>query len=312
MSYAFARYDGDNDGELNKVEAQNVFVAFGMEDNVAERFKQVDTDSNERISMEEWQFAGNVHPPLAIRITTFDGFVETRPMESADFGHDFRHTPGLTFRGIVATADPIEACEPLTGHYTDKVVLANRGTCEFCAKAVSAQAAGAKAIMIANGDDTVEHMTIGSCGQEVTIPSIMVPFSVGEELVGERYRSSYVDFPMCLSASPMKPGFGLEECDDGNTVSGDGCSAACMSECGNNVVSDDEECDDGNRLDFDGCSSKCKLEQGLYQCSDPSGCHTKCGDGFTVTAGCFLSGTLNAFACRRFPGFDFFWVIQRE
>ena len=53
-----------------------------------------------------------------------------------------------------------------------------------------------------------------------------------------------------------------EECDDGNTVSGDGCSADCMDEyCGDGIVNDnDEECDDGNTNDNDGCSPSCMLE----------------------------------------------------
>jgi hypothetical protein len=54
-----------------------------------------------------------------------------------------------------------------------------------------------------------------------------------------------------------------EECDDGNTVDGDGCSAACLVEhipCGNGVLEPDEECDDRNRADGDGCSATCRLE----------------------------------------------------
>ena len=55
-----------------------------------------------------------------------------------------------------------------------------------------------------------------------------------------------------------------EECDDGNTVSGDGCSATCQNEtgpeCGNNVVEAGEQCDDGNTDDGDGCSSTCEWE----------------------------------------------------
>jgi cysteine-rich repeat protein len=43
---------------------------------------------------------------------------------------------------------------------------------------------------------------------------------------------------------------GEEECDDGNIVSGDGCSDVCMievpePECGNGVIESEEECDDG-------------------------------------------------------------------
>jgi cysteine-rich repeat protein len=56
-----------------------------------------------------------------------------------------------------------------------------------------------------------------------------------------------------------------EECDDGNTESGDGCSAACLvesaGECGNGEVEPGEECDDGNTESGDGCTADCRLEQ---------------------------------------------------
>src|SRR5881628_2080041 len=53
-----------------------------------------------------------------------------------------------------------------------------------------------------------------------------------------------------------------EQCDDGNTVSGDGCSAACQREprCGDGVVDPGEQCDDGNTVSGDGCSAACRLE----------------------------------------------------
>ena len=57
-----------------------------------------------------------------------------------------------------------------------------------------------------------------------------------------------------------------EECDDGNTDDGDGCSSVCEieeeeAECGNGTVEGDEECDDGNVIDGDGCSSTCAMEE---------------------------------------------------
>ncbi len=56
-----------------------------------------------------------------------------------------------------------------------------------------------------------------------------------------------------------------EECDDGNTVSGDGCSSTCTLEspvpvCGNGIVEGGEECDDGNTISGDGCSASCTIE----------------------------------------------------
>ena len=48
-----------------------------------------------------------------------------------------------------------------------------------------------------------------------------------------------------------------EECDDGNTLLLDGCDDACLFECGNNVTAGDEECDDGDRVGGDGCDENC-------------------------------------------------------
>ncbi len=66
-----------------------------------------------------------------------------------------------------------------------------------------------------------------------------------------------------------------EDCDDGNKVSGDGCSSSCSIEtgwtcddsqpsvctpiCGDGLVLGGEECDDGNTVEGDGCSSLCTL-----------------------------------------------------
>lgn len=57
---------------------------------------------------------------------------------------------------------------------------------------------------------------------------------------------------------------GNEECDDGNSTSGDGCSSVCRYErvccCGDGIVNAGEDCDDGNTTSGDGCSSSCKTE----------------------------------------------------
>ncbi len=56
---------------------------------------------------------------------------------------------------------------------------------------------------------------------------------------------------------------GDEICDDGNTTSGDGCSADCLSDetCGNGIVDVNEACDDGNTVGGDGCSADCKSDE---------------------------------------------------
>ncbi|MBN1609987.1 MAG: DUF4215 domain-containing protein [Polyangiaceae bacterium] len=69
------------------------------------------------------------------------------------------------------------------------------------------------------------------------------------------------------------PGY-FEECDDGNTIDGDGCSSTCVLEplCGDALVTGPEECDDGNTHPGDGCSDTCTLEPD-WVCGDrPSVC----------------------------------------
>jgi len=90
-----------------------------------------------------------------------------------------------------------------------------------------------------------------------------------------------------------------EECDDGNTASGDGCSPTCTNEgmnpheagvlvpppppnttvapphCGDGTVDADEECDDGGTTGVDGCSSICKNEGMVttMRCRHNNECH---------------------------------------
>jgi cysteine-rich repeat protein len=84
-----------------------------------------------------------------------------------------------------------------------------------------------------------------------------------------------------------------EECDDGNRLDHDGCSATCQVEgfCGNGDVEPGEECDDSNFDDGDGCTSTCRTEVGCgdgrlevgEQCDDDNltdgdGCNALCQD----------------------------------
>ncbi|WP_053066238.1 amidohydrolase family protein [Archangium gephyra] len=57
---------------------------------------------------------------------------------------------------------------------------------------------------------------------------------------------------------------GKEQCDDGNTANGDGCSKSCTTEsaqavCGNGDKEVGEACDDGNQVDGDGCQNNCSI-----------------------------------------------------
>ncbi|MET0341771.1 MAG: DUF4215 domain-containing protein [Polyangiales bacterium] len=95
---------------------------------------------------------------------------------------------------------------------------------------------------------------------------------------------------------------GVEACDDGNVLDGDGCSAACAREpgfdctrpgfgcaravvCGDGQVDPSEQCDDGNSTGGDGCSVDCKAIENTFVCPTPGQpCVGTmiCGDGKVV------------------------------
>ena len=66
-----------------------------------------------------------------------------------------------------------------------------------------------------------------------------------------------------------------EECEDGNTETGDGCSdeceveegfyctddypSVCTTKCSDSIKAGKEECDDGNTQNDDSCDSECKI-----------------------------------------------------
>ena len=122
-----------------------------------------------------------------------------------------------------------------------------------------------------------------------------------------------------------------EKCDDGNTESGDGCTANCQQveadfacptpgspcvstvKCGDGKISPGTEtCDDGNANAKDGCDATCKTEPG-WDCEVAGElCVPHCGDGMivgdeecefyngatpTAGAGCGID-------CRIEPGWD--------
>jgi cysteine-rich repeat protein len=84
-----------------------------------------------------------------------------------------------------------------------------------------------------------------------------------------------------------------EGCDDGNTVSGDGCSETCAIEtanpvCGNGTMETGEFCDDGNTSDGDGCSASCEVQSlcgnGTIEAGEACDDHnTASGDGCSPT-----------------------------
>lgn len=90
-----------------------------------------------------------------------------------------------------------------------------------------------------------------------------------------------------------------EECDDGNSLPGDGCSGVCKIEshfvcpevgspcvstivCGDGALGPGEACDDGNRAEGDGCAPDCRKVAIGYACRVEGEACVRvyvCGDG---------------------------------
>ena len=93
---------------------------------------------------------------------------------------------------------------------------------------------------------------------------------------------------------------GTEECDDGNTTGGDGCTSECKFElgwscltpgvrcqpkCGDGLQTGGELCDDGNTLGADGCSADCSKVETGWSCPAPGvRCQPICGDSLRTGA----------------------------
>jgi cysteine-rich repeat protein len=123
-------------------------------------------------------------------------------------------------------------------------------------------------------DGCHNNCKIPTCGDGLLDPSF------GEACDLGMMNSNAANATCRTNCQPQRCGDGVpdlmkgEVCDDGNTTSGDNCSADCKSNetCGNGItdVAKNEQCDDGNTVQTDSCHNNCKV---------PS-----CGDGLLDTA----------------------------
>jgi hypothetical protein len=101
-------------------------------------------------------------------------------------------TPGTNAQG-----NPIsqEGCNPLTNDLTGKIAVVFRNTCEFGAKAINAQNAGAVGVIIVNRNPGEWiNMGPGANGANVTIPVVMLDFIDGMNIVQEMQNGPVVMF----------------------------------------------------------------------------------------------------------------------
>jgi cysteine-rich repeat protein len=87
---------------------------------------------------------------------------------------------------------------------------------------------------------------------------------------------------------------GTEQCDDGNTVDGDGCSSTCVLEivCGNGVLQAGEQCDDANTANNDGCSMTCTIENLVAEVEPNNTSADAMTNTVQITGDRFVSGAI--------------------
>jgi cysteine-rich repeat protein len=121
--------------------------------------------------------------------------------------------------------------------------------------------------------DTTLHQGTPTSTRDHCSPTFVVRVPHAEGAVGRRLLSATSTasvgrasnrIALACAPNPSVCGNGVvevtEQCDDGNTVSCDGCSSTCKIErCGNRVVDCHEQCDDGalNGQAGDPCSARC-------------------------------------------------------
>ncbi len=106
----------------------------------------------------------------------------------------------------IIKADPYDACNPFTngGSMSGKVVLIQRGNCEFGAKAYRAQQAGAAAVIIVNNvTGGPVGMGAGAQGGSVTIPVMMI-----SDVDGASISAELGNGPVKISLSTWASGVG--------------------------------------------------------------------------------------------------------
>jgi len=99
--------------------------------------------------------------------------------------------------GLNAQGNPVsaEGCNPLINDLTGKIAVVFRNTCEFGAKALNAQNAGAVGVIVVNRNPgEVIAMGAGAAGANVTIPVVMLDLTDGLALIAEMANGPVVMF----------------------------------------------------------------------------------------------------------------------
>jgi cysteine-rich repeat protein len=154
------------------------------------------------------------------------------------------------------------------------------GECSACGNGVLEIEAGEDCDLGAGNSDAPDaecrlDCTPRRCGDGVADPAFEEACDDGDNLSGDGCSADCSSLEICGNAV-VDAG---EACDDGNALGGDGCAADCakVEICGDALVDEGEACDDGNTLSGDGCRADC---QKVEVCGDAIvDANEECDDG---------------------------------
>lgn len=135
--------------------------------------------NNPSMNMYVWTNPGNEVFTVTAPSSVAGGYTSA----TADFGGDITTVP-LTAE-VIEVDDGVynpyltDGCEDYISpeDFVGKIALIDRGGCEFGAKALRAENAGAIAVIVCNFDPDPIVMGAGAVGAQVTIPAVMIGFN---------------------------------------------------------------------------------------------------------------------------------------
>ncbi len=126
--------------------------------------------------------AGRLQVPISSTLQSipFAGASFGDPLPLGTVVGPYDYVPAVT----VNPANVLGCAAFPAGAFAGKVALISRGTCEFGAKALNAQNAGAiMAIIYNNAGDALTTMGPGVVGSQVTIPAVFIGQSYGQRMI---------------------------------------------------------------------------------------------------------------------------------
>lgn len=170
---------------------------------------------NPSMTMFLWSAVGPPGQPLTINNGPLAGSYN---VGTANFGAQLPAAPITSDivlvvdnnMGTPASTDPNDACNPITNGamINGKIAILRRGVCEFSAKVLAAQNAGATAVIVVNNvvDPVVINMAGGAVGDQVTIPSIMLSQADGEAIITALSNGQTVNASLVTAGPYQKDG----------------------------------------------------------------------------------------------------------